>query len=118
MAEIKTFCMQKTRYCIYANGTGHCMLTACNQHDNQSAVDRYKANPPEVKPTTAHKTEPTITHDGIEVERELKKIEACLFELDQIVAWGDEKFDDDSCEYIENLLKSRRDALISQRVIR
>ena len=62
--------------------------------------------------------EPTITHKGMEVEQELKKIEACLFELDQIIAWGDEKFDDDSCKYINNLLKSRRDALISQQVIR
>lgn len=62
--------------------------------------------------------EPTITHKGIEVEQELKKIEACLFELDQIVAWGDEKFDDDSCEYIENLLKSRREVLISRGALR
>ena len=67
---------------------------------------------------TINATEPTITHEGIEVERELKKIEACLFELDQIVAWGDEKFDDDSCEYIENLLKSRREVLISLGALR
>ena len=96
------YCAKENCFCDFATERGYCHHSLCDH-----------------KITNGDTTQPTTTHSAVmEVEQELKKIEACLYELDQIIAWGDEKFDDDSCKYINNLLKSRRDALTSQQVIR
>lgn len=64
-------------------------------------------------------TEPTITHKGMEAEQEIKLIDIISRKsVEQWQFWDGAFFDDAEQKYLVNLLKSRRDALIRQQVIR